>query len=104
MVVYDDVSTEPVRVFDSGVMLRDPQTFGEYRLAYRTGDIISKQVEVTEPLLLELADFCGAVRMGTVPRSSREVGLDVVRMIEAVDRSLEADGARVELPAVPAAA
>jgi predicted dehydrogenase len=104
MVVYDDVSNEPVRVFDSGVMLRDPQTFGEYRLTYRTGDIISKQVEVTEPLLLELADFCGAIRLGTVPRSSREVGLDVVRMIEAVDRSLEADGARVQLPAVPAAA
>jgi predicted dehydrogenase len=104
MVVYDDVSTEPVRVFDSGVMLRDPQTFGEYRLSYRTGDIVSKQVDVTEPLLLELADFCEAVRLGTVPRSSREIGLDVVRMIEAVDRSLEADGARVELPAATAAA
>ena len=103
MVVYDDVSTEPVRVFDSGVQLRDPQTFGEYRLSYRTGDIVSKQVEVTEPLLLELADFCEAVRLGSVPRSSREVGLDVVRMIEAVDRSLEADGARVELPAATAA-
>jgi predicted dehydrogenase len=98
MVVYDDVSTEPVRVFDSGVMLRDPQTFGEFRLAYRTGDIVSKQVEVTEPLLLELADFCESIRLGTVPRSSREVGLDVVRMIEAVDRSLSADGARVALP------
>jgi predicted dehydrogenase len=103
MVVYDDVSTEPVRVFDSGVMLPDPQTFGEYRLSYRTGDIVSKQVEVTEPLLLELSDFCEAIRLGTVPRSSRDVGLDVVRMIEAVDRSLEAGGARVELQTTAAA-
>jgi predicted dehydrogenase len=102
MVVYDDVSTEPVRVFDSGVMLRDPQTFGEFRLSYRTGDIISKQVDVTEPLLLELADFCEAIRLGTVPRSSREVGLDVVRMIEAVDSSLSANGARVALPVAAA--
>ena len=31
MVVYDDTSTEPVRVFDSGVVLRDPETFGEYQ-------------------------------------------------------------------------
>jgi predicted dehydrogenase len=104
MVVYDDVSTEPVRVFDSGVMLRDPQTFGEFRLSYRTGDIISKQVDVTEPLLLELADFCRAVRLGTIPRSSREVGLDVVKMIEAVDDSLEANGARIEVSASATAA
>ncbi|HVD50157.1 MAG TPA: Gfo/Idh/MocA family oxidoreductase, partial [Gaiellaceae bacterium] len=41
MVVYDDVSPEPVRVFDSGVMLRDPQSFGEFQLSYRTGEIVS---------------------------------------------------------------
>jgi predicted dehydrogenase len=95
MVVYDDTSTEPVRVFDSGVMLRDPETFGEYRLTYRSGDIVSKHVEVTEPLLLELADFCSAIRTGVDPRSSAEVGLDVVRLIEAVDASLDGNGARV---------
>ena len=31
MVVYDDTSNEPVRVFDSGVHLREPETFGEFR-------------------------------------------------------------------------
>ena len=31
MVVYDDVSNEPVRIFDSGVMLDDPQSFGEFQ-------------------------------------------------------------------------
>ena len=41
MVVYDDVSNEPVRIFDSGVMLDDPQSFGEFQLSYRTGDIVS---------------------------------------------------------------
>ena len=41
MVVYDDTSTEPVRVFDSGVDLPNPETFGEYRMTYRTGDILS---------------------------------------------------------------
>ncbi|HEX5469804.1 MAG TPA: Gfo/Idh/MocA family oxidoreductase [Gaiellaceae bacterium] len=97
MVVYDDTSIEPVRVFDSGVLLKDPETFGEYQLAYRTGDIVSPRVDVTEPLALELADFCDAIRRGTEPRSSCELGVDVVRMIEAVDASLEADGARVEL-------
>jgi predicted dehydrogenase len=97
MVVYDDTSNEPVRVFDSGVMLPDPTTFGEYKLTYRTGDIVSPHMEVAEPLRLELEDFARAISEGTVPRSSRELGLDVVRMVEAVDASLELNGARVEL-------
>jgi predicted dehydrogenase len=95
MVVYDDTSTEPVRVFDSGVELKDPETFGEYQLTYRAGDIISPRIAAAEPLSLELRDFCEAVATGQAPRSSSDVGLEVVRMIEAVDRSQELDGARV---------
>jgi predicted dehydrogenase len=95
MVVYDDISSEPVRVFDSGVNVADPRTFGEYTLTYRTGDIVSPRLEVAEPLQLELADFCAAVRDGATPRSSPEVGADVVRVIEAVEASLARDGLRV---------
>jgi predicted dehydrogenase len=100
MVVYDDTSNEPVRVFDSGVDLRPPETFGEYRMTYRTGDILSPRIDAVEPLSVELQDFCTSVREGTVPRSSISVGLEVVRMIEAVDRSLAAGGTRVEVQEV----
>ena len=95
MVVYDDTSNEPVRVFDSGVNLPNPESFGEYRLSYRTGDIVSPNVPAAEPLFLELGDFCSAIRTGETPRSSAQIGLDVVRIIESVDASLDADGARV---------
>jgi predicted dehydrogenase len=98
MVVYDDVSSnEPVRIFDSGVMLSDPQSFGEFQLSYRTGDILSPAVPAAEPLQLEMADFCNAVRTADVPRSSAHVGVEVVRMIEAVDLSLASGGSRVPL-------
>jgi predicted dehydrogenase len=108
MIVYDDTGTEPVRVFDSGVTLPDPETFGEYRLTYRTGDIVSPRVDAREPLSLELSDFAEAIRTGGVPRSSAEIGLEVVRMIEAVDASLAHQGARIDVsslePAVAAPA
>jgi predicted dehydrogenase len=97
MVVYDDVSNEPVRIFDSGVMLDDPQSFGEFRLSYRTGEIVSPAVRPAEPLQLEMADFCDAIRTGSTPRSSTELGVEVVRMVEAVDLSLASGGARVPL-------
>lgn len=96
MVVYDDTSVEPVRVFDSGVNLPDPSSFGEYRLTYRTGDIVSPRIAVAEPLALELADFCAAIRGGSALRSSAELGVDVVRIVEAAERSLAAR-ARVEI-------
>ena len=104
MVVYDDVSTEPVRIFDSGVMLRDPQSFGEYQLSYRTGEIVSPAVHPVEPLQLEMGDFCNAIRGGGTPRSSPELGVEVVRMIEAVDTSLVSSGDRIPVgePAVAA--
>jgi predicted dehydrogenase len=97
MVVYDDVSNEPVRVFDSGVMLDDPKSFGEFQLSYRTGEIISPPISPVEPLQVEMDDFCASVRTGRPPRSSALVGVEVVRMIEAVDASLSSSGARVAL-------
>jgi predicted dehydrogenase len=97
MVVYDDVSNEPVRVFDSGISLPDPDSFGEYRLSYRTGDIVSPRVDGAEPLELEMRDFCKAVRTGSRPRSTWELGLEVVRIVEAVETSLAHRGARVEI-------
>jgi predicted dehydrogenase len=97
MVVYDDTSNEPVRIFDSGVHPRDPESFGEYRLTYRTGPIVSPPIDATEPLSLELRDFCDAVATGSTPRSSALLGLEVVRMVEAVDRSIAESGARVAI-------
>ena len=100
MVIYDDTSTEPVRVFDSGASVPDPANFGEYRLTYRTGDILSPHVDAVEPVYDELRDFCDAIILGTKPRSSAQLGLDVVRTIEAVDASLAGGGARI--PVAPA--
>ena len=89
MVVYDDTSDEPVRVFDSGVNMPDPADFGQYKLSYRTGDIVSPALTPVEPLALELADFCRAIASKQTPRSSAAVGVDVVRVVEAVESSLE---------------
>ena len=57
-------------IFDSGATLRDPETFGEFRLTYRTGDIVSPQIAASEPLALEVGDFCAAVLDHVEPRSS----------------------------------
>ena len=95
MIMYDDTSHEPVRIFDSGASLRDPESFEEYRLTYRSGDIVSPRIDATEPLALEVDDFCSAILDGKPLRSSTVIGLDVVCAIEAVERSIDSGGGLV---------
>jgi predicted dehydrogenase len=96
MLVYDDTEhLEPVKIFDKGVHFKDPDTFGEYQLSYRTGDIVSPNVESFEPLQAEINDFLGAMLQKRPPRVDGENGLRVVRVLEAAERSLSNAG-RIE--------
>jgi predicted dehydrogenase len=101
MVVYEDTSSEQVRVFDRGVDVITPQSFGEYQLSYRSGDVLTPRLDADEPLRVELEDFVAAARGGHDPVSSREVGLNVVKLIEAVETSLEFNGSPVAVDAPP---
>ena len=88
MVVYEDTSPEQVRVFDRGVDMIEPQSFGEYQLSYRSGDVLSPRLDPDEPLRLEMKDFIDCIETGSTPLSSAELGYDVVQMIEATEHSL----------------
>jgi predicted dehydrogenase len=95
MVVYDDGSPEPIRVFDHGVVYQDPETFGQYQLSYRTGDIVSPKLDTAEPISVELADFAAAVRAGEPARANVELAVNVVRLVEAAEESMRNGGAEV---------
>jgi len=95
MVVYDDVSSEQVKVFDKGFDYEKPEGFGEYQLATRTGDIVIPKLDSSEPLGSELSEFIAAVRSREPPRDSLRLARDVVRLIEAADRSLRLQAERV---------
>jgi predicted dehydrogenase len=97
MAVYDDGAAEPIRLFDHGVVYRDPETFGQYHLSYRTGDIVSPKLDVCEPLVAEVADFVRAVRTGDRLPWHGQLARDVVRITEAADRSLRCGGAEIRL-------
>jgi predicted dehydrogenase len=92
MVVYDDSSSEPVRVFDSGVEYEDPETFGQYQLSYRTGDILSPKLDTAEPIMTELTDFVAGVRQGVAPAGNPALARNVVRLIEAAESSIAERG------------
>jgi predicted dehydrogenase len=102
MVVYEDGAPEPVRVFDRGVIYQDPETFGEYHLSYRTGNIVSPHLEHYEPLNRQLADFVGAVRGERTLETQTQLARDVVCLCEAANSSLLSGGGEVMIADRPA--
>jgi predicted dehydrogenase len=93
MVQYDDtVADESVRVYDRGMDFTTPESFGEYQLTYRSGDVVAPRLDAAEPLALELQDFARAIRTGSTPRSHADLGLEIVLALEAADESLRRDG------------
>ncbi len=97
MAIYDDGAPEPVRLFDQGVVYRDPETFGEYHLSYRSGDVISPRIESYEPLGLEMADFVSAIRSGVRMEYHTAIARSVVRLVEAADQSLREGGREISV-------
>ena len=103
MVVYDDGGSEPIKVFDHGVVYEDPETFGQYQLSYRTGDIVSPKLDTSEPIAVELADFAAAIRAGAPPDGHLDLARNVASLSEAADESLREGGMEVSPSEIRAA-
>ncbi|HYY22051.1 MAG TPA: Gfo/Idh/MocA family oxidoreductase [Thermoleophilaceae bacterium] len=87
MATFDDMELErKVTVYDKGFD-QSFSSYGEY--IARSGDIWSPRVSNEEPLRIECRHFVECVRSGAQPRSDGEAGLRVVRVLEALQRSLE---------------
>lgn len=91
---FDDMQpSDKVRVFDIEAGPRtDFESFAEL-VALRQGDIAIPRLEPKEPLRAELEHFVAVVRGEVTPRTCLASGLDVMRVLEAGQRSLEQSGA-----------
>ena len=99
-IVFDDLNdVERVRVFERGVSVGDAiaDSYGEFKLLVRDGDIVSPKVQPSEPLKNQCADFVEAVRSGKTPLASCQFGLGVIRTLAAIETSMRSHGAAVEV-------
>jgi len=98
-IVFDDLNNlEKIKVFETGVAITgDVDSFGEFQLLLRDGDILSPKVEASEPLKNQCAHFLNCVITGEEPLTGGQAGLDVVRVMVAIDHSLQGAGAPVPL-------
>ena len=89
MLVYDDTeNTEKVKIYDKGVDYKDPETFGEYQLSYRAGDVVSPRLDNFEPLGKEMHHFVDCCLNGQTPKTDGRNALRVVKALEAAEKSM----------------
>lgn len=99
MLLFDDLNPlEPIRVYDRGLSeVPSYSSFGEFQLVPRFGDITIPRIAMAEPLRAQCEHFLSCVEGKARPRSSGEDGVRVVRVLSALQRSLEAGGATVQV-------
>jgi predicted dehydrogenase len=97
MATFDDMAIEgKVTVYDKGFD-EDARGYGEY--ITRAGGSWSPRVANVEPLRVECEHFIECVRTGARPRSDGESGRRVVRVLEELQRSLDASRREATAPA-----
>ncbi|MEN8183843.1 MAG: Gfo/Idh/MocA family oxidoreductase [Myxococcota bacterium] len=99
MIVYDDLApSEKVRVYEKGVSLQSGAPERARALVdYRVGDMLAPHLDKTEPLESVCLSFLDAIRTGTPPATDGRSGLRIVRQLEAAQKSLRREGARVPI-------
>lgn len=98
MIAYDDTNPdEPVKLYDRGLVVTDSASFGENQLTYRYGDTIAPHVAPHEPLMLELEHFIRCCTTGERCLSDGWFAVEVVKALEAADRSWRNGSLPVEL-------
>ncbi len=98
--VYNDLDpVETIKVYDSGVSVRrdDLEDRRNILIDYRTGDVWSPRLEPAEPLRAVVSHFVDCVQAGRKPITDGQAGLRVVRVLDAAQRSIKAQGGRITL-------
>ena len=109
MVIYDDVSPDAkITIYDKAVKrgradddprlisLPSCETYDEFQVRLRLGDVLIPRLDFSEPLRHELQHFVDCIQTGTVPETDGASGLDIVRSLEMAQASMDESKVRAE--------
>lgn len=100
MILFDDVEpTEKLKVYDTGykVNVKSEEDKHNMLVDYRLGDIFVPRIGQEEALWGVANDFVSAILKGTEPVSNWKNGLEVVKVLEAAEKSVKNRGREIRL-------
>jgi len=100
MLVYDDMDSDKLRVFDKGADPISEDAYGAWQYRLRDGAMYVPRLDMTEPLAEELRHFLDCAATGARPLTDGWNGAQVVAVLEAADESLRGKGTQVAVASV----
>ena len=99
MIVFNDLeTTEKVKIYDRGFTSpSDPKNKNKILTDYRIGDINIPKISNIEGLAVMTQDFVNCVSNNKTPISNNEISLEVIRILEAAEKSMKNDGKMINL-------
>lgn len=102
MAVFNDLNTElPISIYDKSVMKKkfkqDYDSFREFQMIVKDGKVTTPQIKKKEPLLLECSHFVDCIIKNNTPLTDGEDGLEVLKVLRALQVSLSSNGVGVAL-------
>ncbi|MFN4087092.1 MAG: Gfo/Idh/MocA family protein [Spirosomataceae bacterium] len=98
MCLYDDVEpTEKIKVYDTGFHVKSEQEKHNLLVDYRVGDIYIPKIPQKEALSEMAADFIRAIQTHSKPLVDGQAGLEVVKILEAAQLSINQGGKEILL-------
>ncbi|MGV2336658.1 MAG UNVERIFIED_CONTAM: Gfo/Idh/MocA family oxidoreductase [Planctomycetaceae bacterium] len=98
-IVFNDLEpSEKIRVYDRGISVEESlESRRGVLISYRTGDVWCPHLPASEPLQEMVRHFVHCIQTGDTPLSDGESGLRIVRILEAAQHSIKAQGGRITL-------
>jgi predicted dehydrogenase len=96
--IYNDLDiSEKIKVYDRGINVSTDEQRQQLLIGYRSGDVWSPNLSTEEPLTRMAAHFLECIRSGKQSISDGRAGLRVVKILDAAQHSIKAQGGRVVL-------
>jgi predicted dehydrogenase len=98
MIIYNDVEpTEKIKIYDTAYQHKTDEEKKQILVDYRVGDIFVPKIANKEALASVANDFITSITGSTLPRSSYILGMDIVKMLEASEKSIKNNGIEVKI-------
>lgn len=99
MVMWDDLdNVGPIKCYDRRVVPHYYyQTFGEFYLLAKEGNITIPKINLSEPLKVQDSHFLECIRSRKQPLTNAQSGLRVIKVLEAIQKSLQRKGQSVRI-------
>lgn len=98
MLIWDDLAAdEKIKVYDKGINLTSQDGLHQLLVGYRSGDAHIPRVNHVEALRVEMEYLVECLNSGARPMNDGISGLEVVKLLEAADRSMKMGGQLINL-------